>query len=161
MISLLLGSMLLTSSDIATPAPAQLAPPSIFSGRRPGWQPKTRAVSSVQAVNPDGTTIAMRCKSEAPSIFSGRVKARNCPLEEVNPRFRSVAPAIFSGRAPQRGNVIVGQAAYLPTQPRATYSPTTGTYTTSGTVTMQPRPKRRTPTIFSGRRARPAPAPAQ
>ena len=154
---LLAGSLLLPSPAIVAPAPVQLAPPAIFSGRRPGWQPKTRAVASVQAVNPDGSTTAVRCKSEAPAIFSGRSKSRGCQLEEVNPRYRSVAPAIFSGRAPQKGNVIVGPAAYqtarTSSSQQGTYNPTTATYSASGEVTMQPRPKRRAPTIFSGRRA--------
>lgn len=162
---LLFGAMVFASPVTVAPVNAQLAPPSIFSGRRRGWQPKRPA--SVMAAAPDGSSVAVRCKEEAPSIFSGRTKARACPLEEVNPRFRSVAPAIFSGRAPQRGNVIVGQAAFQPITPRTiTATPQgnyviTGGYTATGdgsAISVQQPTRRRAPSIFSGRRAPRKPA---
>lgn len=162
---MLFGAMVLASPVIGAPVNVQLAPPSIFSGRPRGWQPKK--APSVMAAAPDGSSVAVRCKEEAPSIFSGRSKARACPLEEVNPRFRSVAPAIFSGRPPQRGNVIVGQAAYQNIEPRkVTATPQgnyviTGGYTASGdgsAISVQQPTKRRAPSIFSGRRAPRKPA---
>ncbi len=168
---LLLGSLLLAMPDAVVPT-AQLSAPSILTGRRRGYMATEVAAQDRDIA--EGKPVPVRCKSFAPSMFSGRVKPDTCELEIIRPEMDSVAPAIFSGRSPKRGNVIVGQAAYAlpPASYRQTQTvdssgqtfatdPATGqVYPTYPEKVYTPAPKRRAPSIFSGRRARPA-APAQ
>ena len=120
--------------------------PSMFSGRA------HRESCELAVVQP-------RCKSSAPSMFSGRASSSTCEVEMRRPQVASHAPSIFSGRAPQP------VSAYAP--PQYTYVVAAdGTATPQVTIqtreeAARTRPRRRLPSMFTGRRSRPAAAPAQ
>ena len=152
----------------ATPSPAadavQLGPPSILTGRKRGYAATEWEV--IDTAIAKGEPVAMQCKEFAPSIFSGRAVRADCVLEIVPPQ--TDAPAIFSGRAPKRGEVIVGARAlqYYPAgavgkneaeaeeiaQQQAEAAASGVVYQPASALPPAP-PKRRAPSIFSGRRA--------
>lgn len=171
MTSLLLLAPVLLASPEAPPSAVNLGAPSILTGRKRGyaateWEALDKAVA-------EGQPVPVQCKAFAPPIFSGRAKRTDCEIEIVPPRIETVAPAIFSGRPSKRGEVIVGARAlqYYPASAvgktaaeaqeimaaeAAQQGTSTQVYQPAATVPQQPR--RRAPSIFSGRRARPAPA---
>ena len=170
---LMLGSLFLAAPNAGVAASVQFSPPSILTGRKRGYLATQVAAQDREIA--DGKPVPVRCKVFAPAIFSGRVPPQKCELEVIRPGMATVAPAIFSGRSPKRGNVIVGAAAYaIPvantrqthTDPATGQSyatdPVTGqSYAAYPEKTYNPQPKRRAPSIFSGRRARRAPATGQ
>ncbi len=163
---LLIAPLMLATPEAAAPAPANLGPPSILTGRKRGY-----AATEWEALEKDiaeGRPVAMQCKGYAPPIFSGRAKRTGCELEIVPPTVETMAPAIFSGRPVKRGEVIVGARAlqYYPAgvagrseaeaQEIVTEIATQG----SSDRVYRPaedaapaRPRKRAPSIFSGRRA--------
>jgi hypothetical protein len=171
MLTPLLFASLMIATPQAQPADAaRLGAPMIFSGRKRGYLATERAQQNQDIA--EGRPVPVRCKAFAPSVFSGRVRKDGCVLEIVRPGMDTVAPAIFSGRSPKKGNVIVGPAAMTyAVVPQAqnrqtvTKDPVTGqSYITDpntgqtyaavpGQIEADNRPKRRAPSIFSGRRA--------
>jgi hypothetical protein len=165
---LLFAPLMLAAPEAADPV--YLGAPSILTGRRRGyaateWEKLDQDIS-------EGKPVPVQCKAFAPPIFSGRAKRTDCELEIVPPEVDTVAPAMFSGRSPKRGEVIVGARAlqYYPAgavgrteaeaQEIVAQAAQEGS---SGQVYMPapavaPKPRRRAPSIFSGRRARPAAA---
>ncbi len=163
---LLFAPLLLAAPEAAAPAPANLGPPSILTGRKRGyaateWEELDTAIAK-------GEPVAMQCKAFAPPMFSGRAKRDDCELEIVPPKVETVAPAIFSGRSPKRGEVIVGARAlqYYPAaaagkneveaQEIATEvaeARSDGKVYMPASSAAPAKPKRRAPSIFSGRRA--------
>lgn len=165
MTALLLLAPLMLAAPEAAPQPVHLGPPGILTGRRRGyaateWEKIDTAIAK-------GEPVAMQCKSFAPSIFSGRAPRNDCELEIVPPQIDTVAPPMFSGRSPKRGEVIVGARAlqYYPAgavgkneveaqeiaQQQAEQAASGVVYQPAST--LPPKPRRRAPSIFSGRRA--------
>ncbi len=176
---LLFGPLLLASPNVmgpeaVAPGTAHLGAPSILTGRKRGYMATERAAQDRDLV--EGKPVPVRCKVFAPTLFSGRMVPDKCQLEVIRPEMDTVAPAIFSGRSPKRGNVIVGAAAVsYATMPGRSSGQTVSTDPVSGQTFVtddatgrtyaavpeqvyKPAPKRRAPSIFSGRRARPAPS---
>lgn len=164
---LVFAPLMLAAPEAAAPAPVNLGPPSILTGRKRGyaateWEKIDTAIAS-------GQPVAMQCKAFAPPMFSGRAKRDDCELEIMPPQVDSVAPAIFSGRPSKRGEVIIGTRALQYYPPGAVgkneaeaqeIAEQAAEQAASGVVYLPaaaapPRPKRRAPSIFSGRRARP------
>lgn len=168
-LSLLIAAPMLLATSEAAPATAHLGPPSILTGRKRGylateWEQIDKDIA-------EGKPIAMRCKAFAPSIFSGRASSDKCELEIVPPDANVAAPAIFSGRPAKRGEVIVGARAlqYYPAAAvgRSEEEAQTiaqeqaqsgGSQVYLPASAAKPKVRRYVPSMFSGRRARPAPA---
>ena len=136
-----------------------------------------------------GLSVQRVCRTSGPAMFSGRAKRENCELAVVQPRCKSSAPAMFSGRA-RTSNCEVEMrrpeiATYAPSifsgrkaRPASAYAPPQYSYvvaadgTATPQVTVQTReaaakaeqlqPRRRLPSMFTGRRPKaPAAQPAQ
>lgn len=165
--ALILVPLMFAAPEVAASAPVNLGPPSILTGRKRGyaateWEKIDTAVAS-------GQPVAMQCKAFAPPLFSGRAKRDDCELEIMPPQVDSVAPAIFSGRPSKRGQVLIGARAlqYYPAGAvgkneveAREIAEQAAEQAASGVVYLPaaaapPKPRRRAPSIFSGRRARP------
>ena len=130
--------------------------PSMFSGR-------------AKRENCEMVVVQPRCKSSAPTMFSGRARTQNCVVEMQRPHVATYAPSIFSGRAPKPAS------AYAPPPASSAYAPPASSYAVAADGVATPQvtyrtrveapkvqPRRRLPTMFTGRRPRaPATPPSQ
>ena len=163
---LLFAPLLLAAPEAAAPAPVHLGPPSILTGRRRGYA-ETEWEKLEQDIA-EGRPVAVQCKAFVPSMFSGRPIRKDCEIEIVPPRVETIAPALFSGRSPKRGEVIVGARAlqYYPASSvgrteaeaqeiaaQAAQEGSSGQVYMPAPAAAPAKPRRRAPSIFSGRRA--------
>ena len=171
-------ALLLPAPVLAT-SPLPIAAPAAQSGRA--------AEGQSQPAQTGGLSVQQICRTSGPSMFSGRAKRENCELAVVQPQCKSTAPSMFSGRARSSSGCEVEMrrpevATYAPSifsgrkaRPASAYAAPQYSYVVAadGTATPQvtvqtiqeaarTQPRRRLPSMFTGRRAKaPAAQPAQ
>lgn len=181
-------SMFVSALALLLPAPVLAASPMQVAAA-PAAQTAHAAEGQGQPGQSGGLSVQRVCRTSGPAMFSGRAKRENCELAVVQPRCKSSAPAMFSGRA-RSSNCEVEMrrpevATYAPSifsgrkaRPASAYAPPQYSYvvaadgTATPQVTVQTReaaakaeqlqPRRRLPSMFTGRRPKaPAAQPAQ
>lgn len=181
-------SMFVSAIALLLPAPVLATSPMPMAAA-PVTQSARAAEEQGQPGQTGGLSVQRICKTSGPSMFSGRAKRENCELAVVQPRCKSSAPSMFSGRA-RSTNCEVEMArpevaTYAPSifsgrkaRPASAYAPPQYSYVIAadGTATPQvtqqtreqaaqaeqQRPRRRLPSMFTGRRRKaPAAKPAE
>jgi hypothetical protein len=170
--------MLISALALLLPAPVLATTPVIT-------REVAHQAASAEAAQAAGLSVQQVCRTGAPSMFSGRSRKESCELAVVKPTCKSSAPTMFSGRARSTNCEVVMREPEVETRAPSIFSgrrapPSTGyvaprysyVVAADGTATpqvtvqtveqaKQTEPRRRLPSMFTGRRPKPRTAPAQ
>lgn len=135
------GGAAAANSGLSVQRVCRSSGPAMFSGRK-------------QRESCELTVVQPQCKSTAPSMFSGRARSSTCVVEMKEPTTPSHAPAIFSGRAPRPASAYAPPAYSYVVAPDGTAKPEVTVRTVE--EARKVRGPSRLPSMFTGRRRRPA-----
>jgi hypothetical protein len=178
--------MFISAIALLLPAPVLATPPLAAA---PAAQSARAAEEQGQSAQTAGLSVQRVCKTSGPTVFSGRARKERCELAVVRPTCKSRAPSMFSGRARTTNCEVEMRepevATYAPAifsgrraRPASAYAAPQYSYVVAadGTATPQvtvqtvqqmqeaerAKPRRRLPSMFTGRRPKPRTAePAQ